>query len=82
MAKARESFNKGVTRSYIYRIQQLQALLNLYTENTPLLLDALYKDLHKSKMESMISEINVLIEETKTMIIHLKEWMTPCKVHY
>ena len=61
-------------------MQQLKALLGLVEENTPLLLDAVYKDLHKCKEEALLTEIHVVTSEIKTIMANLGEWMKPTKV--
>lgn len=54
----RRAFDSGKTREKSWRIAQLEALNRLLIENEILLCDALYRDLHKSRMESMGSELD------------------------
>lgn len=75
--RARNAFNNGTTKTYNFRLKQLQSLLRLYEENTPALVDVLYDDLRKSKAEAMITEIEYLKNDVRYLIYNLKELMEP-----
>ncbi len=73
-------FEKGETRSYKFRLQQLKQLRKAILKYETAIMDALYKDLHKSREESYATEIGFLLSEITHTINWLKEWMRPQKV--
>lgn len=73
----RNSFDSGKTKPLQFRLKQLKALLRLYEENTKEMLDALYKDLRKGKQESVVMEIEYLINDLKNTIANLHDWAKP-----
>ncbi|XP_054277695.1 aldehyde dehydrogenase, dimeric NADP-preferring-like isoform X2 [Macrosteles quadrilineatus] len=75
--RARNAFSSGKTKPYEFRKQQLQQLLKLYEENGAEIVAALSSDLHKSKMESYVMEIDLLKNDIRNTLIHLKDWMKP-----
>jgi acyl-CoA reductase-like NAD-dependent aldehyde dehydrogenase len=58
----------GLTKSIDFRKQQLQRLVDLCLENTEALSEALYKDLRKHKVESVVGEISPVVDECRFMI--------------
>lgn len=76
---ARAAFENGRTRSLEFREQQLKNLLRMYEENEQEMLDALKKDLNKSKMEGVVTEVQYLINDLKSVIDNFKEWAQPDK---
>ncbi|BBC26525.1 aldehyde dehydrogenase [Pseudanabaena sp. ABRG5-3] len=80
IANQRAFFATGKTKSYDFRIAQLQKLLGLIQENEQLILDAVYVDLRKPAIESYGSEILITLAEIKYALKHLKTWMKPQKV--
>ncbi|GFG32390.1 hypothetical protein Cfor_04370 [Coptotermes formosanus] len=93
--KARDAFRSGCTRSVDFRERQLKQLLWMLEENTSEILEAVGKDLRKvrvyvladdgvnfsvdSKQEALLLEVNVVINEIKSALFHLKEWTKPEK---
>ncbi|XP_021931429.1 aldehyde dehydrogenase, dimeric NADP-preferring-like isoform X4 [Zootermopsis nevadensis] len=77
--RARDAFETGRTRSIDFRESQLKQLLRMYEENTTEMIEALAKDLKKSKQEAVLFEIEFLINETKNALFHLREWTQPEK---
>ncbi|XP_073953929.1 aldehyde dehydrogenase type III isoform X2 [Choristoneura fumiferana] len=75
--KARDTFNRGVTRPLAWRRQQLKNLLRMYEENYNVMVDALQKDLRRSKMEAVLLEVDYLINDLKSMLHNLDEWAKP-----
>lgn len=75
--KARRSFDHGKTRSIEFRRKQLESMLELIKDNTNGIIEALAKDLRKSKMESCMYEINYVISEIKILLENLNEWTSP-----
>lgn len=76
---ARDAFETGRTMSIDFREKQLKQLLLMYEENTTEMIEALAKDLRKSKQEAVLFEIQFLINETKNALFHLHEWTRPEK---
>ncbi|XP_026741143.1 aldehyde dehydrogenase, dimeric NADP-preferring isoform X4 [Trichoplusia ni] len=77
--KARDTFNRGVTRPIEWRRQQLKNLLRMYEENKSAMIEALRKDLRRSKMEAVLLEVDYLINDIKSLLHHLDEWSKPEK---
>lgn len=77
MQKANAAFMSGKTRSLKFREKQLLALQQMYEENETEMLQALEKDLRKHKQEAMLCEIEIMKNELKGLIFHLKEWAGP-----
>ena len=65
-------FNTHKTKNLKFRKQQLKLLSIKNHENE--LLDALYKDLGKSKVEAYATEIGMLLKSIKLMRKELKNW--------
>lgn len=74
---ARTAFDNCKTKSYEFRLKQLQALLKMYTENENSIINALHSDLRKSKQECIVLELEYLKNDLKNTIAKLKEWMQP-----
>ncbi|CAG8482794.1 1273_t:CDS:2, partial [Acaulospora colombiana] len=73
----RKSFFDQLTRPVIYRKKQLERLYDLLEENEDRICDALYRDLHKSKIESMVGEISWCKKESLDAIENLDNWVKP-----
>ncbi|CAB3229016.1 unnamed protein product [Arctia plantaginis] len=76
---ARDAFNRGVTRPIEWRRKQLNSLLRMYEENRNAMIEALHKDLRRSKMEAVLLEVDYLINDLKNTIHYLDEWSAPEK---
>jgi aldehyde dehydrogenase (NAD+) len=63
------------SRGYEWRVGQLKALRRLFTENEDAVCEALWKDLHKPKLECVATEHGVVIGEIDHTLKHLKKWM-------
>lgn len=73
-------FRSGRTKTLKWRMSQLKSLLSLVEENEKLLCDALYQDLHKHKMESVVMELNVTKNDIVLALNSLHDWMKPQRV--
>lgn len=67
-----------------HREQQLNALLRMYEENEDAMCEALAKDLHKSRQESIINEIELLRNDVRNLIMNFRsyaaiEYVSICK---
>lgn len=80
IAKQKEFFNSGETKSYSFRKQQLQKLNQIVSTNELAILEALKKDLGKPHFEGYTSEVGFIYEEIKTTLKHLSSWMKPKSV--
>lgn len=59
------------------RETQLNALLRMYDENEDAMCEALAKDLHKSRQESIINEVEFLRNEVRHLLINLRSYAEP-----
>lgn len=73
-------FESNRTREVSFRLQQLQKLRDAIHRHEGEIVDALYKDLHKSKFEAYATEIDFTLESIKDSLAHLRSWMKPQKV--
>ena len=76
----RELFDSGHTKSYDFRIHQLEELKSAIKNNEEEIFEALYKDLHKARFESYAAEIGFIYQELNYVIKNLKYWMRPKRV--
>ncbi|GLT66198.1 hypothetical protein SLA2020_385800 [Shorea laevis] len=76
----RNNFRSGRTRSYEWRVAQLQSIWRMIDENEKMIVEALYEDLGKPELESFTAEITMLKSSSKEALEQLKRWMTPEKV--
>ncbi|MCH1587228.1 aldehyde dehydrogenase [Staphylococcus epidermidis] len=81
MTKIRDKFNNSKaffnthkTKNLKFRKQQLKLLSKNIKNHENELLDALYKDLGKSKVEAYATEIGMLLKSIKLMRKELKNW--------
>ncbi|XP_066140654.1 aldehyde dehydrogenase, dimeric NADP-preferring-like [Euwallacea fornicatus] len=76
---ARKAFNSGKTKSYEFRISQLNGLRKFIDENKKHMVEILRKENTKPRFESFLAEINFLKNEIQLTINNLKKWMEPTK---
>ena len=76
----RRFFDDGNTRSYDFRMEQLNKLKAVVKKYEKEILEALYLDLHKPAFEAFTSEIGIVYEEISYAMSNLKEWMKPKRV--
>jgi len=76
----RQFFNTGATLPVEFRIQQLLKLKALIQDNESRIAAALTKDLNKSEMEGVVTEVIVLIDEINFIIKNLRKWTRATKV--
>lgn len=77
----REFFDRGFTKSYDFRIEQLKKLKNAIKIYEDDIINALKLDLSKPDFEAYTAEIGILYYEINIAIRNLKKWMSPRKVH-
>jgi len=68
-------FDAGHTRTYSFRKEQLKKLKLAVSEFSDQINEALYSDLHKSAMESFMTETSVIEAEITHTLHNLKSWM-------
>ena len=73
----RRLFDSGATRSIDFRRNQLEKLRKAIEKYSDQINKALREDLHKSAMESYMTETSVLYAEIDHTLKHLKSWMKP-----
>lgn len=74
---AKAAFESGKTRDVGFREKQLKALMRMYKENGAAMMGALAHDLRKSKQESILLEIEYLINDLRYTLNQLREWVKP-----
>jgi aldehyde dehydrogenase (NAD+) len=77
IARQREFFLTGATRSREFRQQNLRALRNALVASETALLDALHADLRKPAAEAYAAEIGMVLGEIRHALCHLDVWMKP-----
>lgn len=73
----RNYFNTGITKSYLFRIEQLKKLKSSILAHEEDIYAALYTDLKKSKEEAWVTEIGLVISEINYAIKNLYTWVQP-----
>ncbi|BFG30344.1 hypothetical protein CerSpe_166180 [Prunus speciosa] len=77
----RNSFNSGRTKSYEWRMLQLENIAKMLEEKEKEITEALYKDLSKPEVEAFISEIVTAKSSCNEALKELRQWMIPQKVN-
>lgn len=80
VAAVRTTFESGATRSYEWRVSQLDALLRMLHGEEKAILEALHTDLGKPALEGWIAEISDCVNGIKHLRKHLRKWMKPERV--
>ncbi len=75
IALQREYFASNATRDRCFRKEQLKRLKQALKDWEKPLCDALWKDLHKSAEEAIMTELSIVAGEIKNHISHLRGWM-------
>lgn len=78
--RSRDAFDRGITRPVDFREKQLKALLRLYEENSERIIEALGKDLRKSRMESSVMEVEFIKHDLNDTLNNFRDWAKPEKV--
>ncbi|XP_027921146.1 aldehyde dehydrogenase family 3 member H1-like isoform X1 [Vigna unguiculata] len=76
----RNCFDSGRTKSYEWRVSQLEAIFKLLKENEKEITEALYKDLAKPQFEAFVSEVSQVKSSCSEALEGLKNWMKPERV--
>lgn len=78
--KHKDFFDTGVTKDVNFRLEQLKKLKRAVEDREKQIMEALYKDLHKSEFESYLTEIGVVLSSISYFLKHLKKWAKVKKV--
>lgn len=76
----RQFFMSGKTRSVSFRIDALKKLKSNILKFESEIVEALHMDLHKSEMESILSEISPVLQEIDYNVKHIRGWLKPKRV--
>ncbi|XP_044474765.1 aldehyde dehydrogenase family 3 member H1-like [Mangifera indica] len=79
VSKLRGNFSAGKTRSYEWRVAQLNSMFKMLDEREPDIVAALRDDLSKPELEASIYEVGVLKGSIRLALKELKRWMAPEK---
>uniref|UniRef100_A0A673CVL7 Aldehyde dehydrogenase 3 family, member B2 n=1 Tax=Sphaeramia orbicularis TaxID=375764 RepID=A0A673CVL7_9TELE len=77
LRRARVAFKAGRTIKESFRLAQLDALVRMLEEHECDFVDALGRDLHKPRFETVVSELILVKNEALYAINNLKKWMQP-----
>lgn len=72
--RASQAFTDGRTIDLAFREKQLDALLRMYVENEDAMCEALAKDLHKCRQESIINEVELLRNDVRSLLMNLRSY--------
>ena len=75
VARLRQTFSTGKTRSVEWRRAQLHALEKMMTENEPAIATALEKDLDRSPFEAWLADTAMTAGEARYAAKNVKKWM-------
>jgi aldehyde dehydrogenase (NAD+) len=76
----RRTFESGVTRSYEWRLRQLEGLARLLASEEKAIVEALGKDVGKPRIEAWAAEVSECAGGVRYMRKNLKKWMKPERV--
>lgn len=74
LERARTVFASGVTKNLLFRREQLKRLYKLLDENEAEFVEALRSDLKKPRFESMMTELEFVLNDVRSALNNLNEW--------
>lgn len=80
VSRQRDFFLTNETKSIDFRLKQLKKLKQSIESHIDDIYDALWNDLHKSKEETFLTEISIVLNEINDHIKNIKKWAKPDKV--
>ncbi|MBN3316723.1 AL3B1 dehydrogenase, partial [Atractosteus spatula] len=80
LKRARAALQAGRTARESFRLAQLEALVRMLGDHENEFVDALSRDLHKPRFETLLSEVMLVKNEALFAINNLKKWMEPERV--
>lgn len=75
--KARCAFASGITKNIIFRREQLKQLYKLLDDNEAEFVEALKKDLEKPRFESVMTEVDFVLNDIRSALNNLTSWTNP-----
>ena len=78
--QTRAAFDRGVTKPYAWRVEQLSGLRRLHVEHESEIAEALEEDLGKAGVESWVTEIGFVVAEIDHTLRRLRSWLRPRRV--
>lgn len=76
----RSTYTSGRTKSFEWRVSQLEALLTIATLHETEIIQALRSDLNKPEIEAFVHEISPIAAACRFAMKELNRWMEPEKV--
>jgi len=73
----RKYFLSGATRPVEWREQQLTALQTMMTERADEFYDAMWRDLHRNRVDADLTDVKYVADEAGYALAHLRKWMHP-----
>ncbi|XP_028270541.1 aldehyde dehydrogenase family 3 member B1 isoform X2 [Parambassis ranga] len=80
LKRARAAFKAGRTLKENFRLTQLDAVVRMLEEHECDFVDALGRDLHKPRFETVVSELILVKNEALHAVNNLRKWMQPQSV--
>jgi len=75
VVELRKNFRTGFSKDVEWRKNQLKSLSRMYEENEDLIVEALKKDLRKSKWETVVCETDYLKNDLRAALSNIDEWV-------
>lgn len=75
--RARDAFASGITKNILFRKEQLKQLYKLIDENELQFVDTLKSDLNKPKFESVMTEVDFVLNDIRSTLNNLESWTRP-----
>lgn len=80
LSEQKQYFHSGETKAIDFRIKQLKKLKRAVQSNEKLIIEALYKDLHKPEFEAYATEVGYIYDSINYFIKNLRKWAKPKRV--
>jgi len=80
VARLRTTFESGLTRPPEWRIQQIERVRDMLSENADAFAEALRLDVGKPALEAYAADIAIVADEAKKVAKSVRKWMKPRKV--
>lgn len=74
---ARRAFASGLTKGILFRRKQLKQLYKLLEDNEREFVEALKSDLRKPRFESIMTEVDFVLNDIRSALNNLERWMRP-----
>ena len=77
----RKTFSSGKTKSYEWRMSQLESISKMIDEKEKEIIEALHKDLSKPELEAFLSEVCILHSSLNTMLMFMVLYPFPFYIY-